>query len=388
MIIQVFFLLPFMAYLLIYLQNKEKLRDLQKFLDELTDFFVLREEEIEDLKDKIEEVKDAKEKKEIKYEEKYMEKLHQMSREIIFTEEEELLKEQQYNSTKKIIQNKIPILEKEIEELNRKKLELEEKISIKKANLEMNNSEDSDLEEDLHNYEYLLTNVVDNIKILEEELKHYLDQNSSDDELYETIRQNIIQQRVEKLKNCFTMEKTPLGNVAMYYNANRETFEYYSDNTIPYRFLEVVARKYVTTFNCPYLYVMMDEELKKYEKKLEEQEEKKRLQEEEEKQKQPLIQNTSQSTNKKNVFAKFKSYNKEAGSGRVNKAPPPKNSIPNNSKTNTANNNDKIILKENANRYTYEGRFANFSPLQKIERKKVDKKYALSFADFKKMQKK
>ena len=88
--------------------------------------------------------------------------------------------------------------------------------------------------------------------------------------------------------------------------------------------------------------------------------------------------------NKKNVFAIFKSYNKESGSGRVVKAPPPKNSIPNN-KIYSKNKNDKIILKENANRYTYEGRFSNFCPLKKIERKQVDKKYSINFSEFKKL---
>ena len=46
------------------------------------------------------------------------------------------------------------------------------------------------------------------------------------------------------------MEKTPLGNVIMYWNNSRGSFEFYSDNTIPYRYLETVGRKYVKTFNC------------------------------------------------------------------------------------------------------------------------------------------
>jgi hypothetical protein len=48
---------------------------------------------------------------------------------------------------------------------------------------------------------------------------------------------------------------------------------------------------------------------------------------------------------------------------------------------------EKILLKEKANRYTYEGKMVNCSFLKKIERKVVDKKYGFSFADFKKMQK-
>jgi hypothetical protein len=88
---------------------------------------------------------------------------------------------------------------------------------------------------------------------------------------------------------------------------------------------------------------------------------------------------------KKNVFAKFKSYNKEAGTGHVNIAAPPKNSIPNN-KVTESNNNEKVLLKEHANRYSYEGKLSNFNFLKKVDRKVVDKKYAMTFADFKRLQ--
>jgi hypothetical protein len=86
---------------------------------------------------------------------------------------------------------------------------------------------------------------------------------------------------------------------------------------------------------------------------------------------------------KKDVFAKFKNYNKESGTGKVNRgAAPPKNSIPNNS---VKKSDEKTILKENANRYTCEGKIANFSFLKKPDRKIIDKKYAMSFADYKKL---
>jgi len=47
--------------------------------------------------------------------------------------------------------------------------------------------------------------------------------------------------------------------------------------------------------------------------------------------------------------------------------------------------NDKHLLKENANRYTYEGKISTFNLLKKVEKKVVDKKYGLTFSDFKKM---
>ena len=216
------------------------------------------------------------------------------------------------------------------------------------------------------------------LKITTEKTKE-LEEEQETKELDQEQKEKIL----EGLTNSFIIEKTPLGNVAMYYNVKRESFTYFSDSTIPYRFLEVVARKYVLTFSCTKLYIIMEEELKKYEKKLEELERQKQAEEEKN-----LNTNESSSMKvaKKNVFAKFKTYNKEAGTGRVNKAPPPKNSIPQSKKLDGSDNSEKVILKENANRYTYEGRFSNFNPLKKINRKQIDKKYAMSFAEFKKKQ--
>jgi hypothetical protein len=144
----------------------------------------------------------------------------------------------------------------------------------------------------------------------------------------------------------------------------------------------------------------MEEELKEYERKLDEKEKeaKERLEIEKMKAISDTSTNTNRNTKPKDVFAKFKSYNKEAGTGRVNTAPPPKNSIPQGRLVNTNLNNkkngsgsgtvnNKILLKENANRYSYQGKFLNFNILQKVDKKVVDKKYALTFADFKKMNK-
>ena len=47
---------------------------------------------------------------------------------------------------------------------------------------------------------------------------------------------------------------------------------------------------------------------------------------------------------------------------------------------------EKQLLKEQANRYTWEGRLTNFCPLKKIDRKCLDKKLTMTYADFKKMQ--
>jgi hypothetical protein len=197
----------------------------------------------------------------------------------------------------------------------------------------------------------------------------------SEEESIEKATNYVINERLDKLINNIIIETTPLGNVIMMYNNKKEVFEYYCDNTVPYRFLETVARKYVLTYFCRPLYIVMEEELKESEQKLVEQQNKEKRKAEEE------LANKSTAVPKKSVFAKFKSYNKEALSGQINKAAPPKNSIPNNTSTNT----DKpILLKERANRYNFQGKIANFSLLKKVDKKLVNKKLAMTFSDFKK----
>jgi hypothetical protein len=182
----------------------------------------------------------------------------------------------------------------------------------------------------------------------------------------------VIHQRLEQLATCFLFEMTPVGNVIMTYNAKKELFEYYSDCTIPYRYLDTVCRKYVATFWCKPLYVDMNEEIKISEDKtkmLRESNEKKEKEKEEDK-----------VEKKKNVFAKFKTYNKDLGRGG---GAPPKNSLPGAQKV---EDSQPLIVKERTNKFLFMGKTMNFSTGKKIPRKEVNKK--MTFADFKKMSKK
>jgi hypothetical protein len=116
-------------------------------------------------------------------------------------------------------------------------------------------------------------------------------------------------EKIEGLKNMILMENTPLGNVIMYYDKSRETFIYYSDSNIPYRYLEVISRKYVVMNNCKQIHVDMEQEIKEAQEKLEQ-----KKQEEEEKKKQLEQQQNPDEKNsstivKKDVFAKLKKYN-------------------------------------------------------------------------------
>jgi hypothetical protein len=199
--------------------------------------------------------------------------------------------------------------------------------------------------------------------------------NPNVEEMKQEANQYVKNTYLDGLVNNFIMEKTPSGNVIMYYNNKRGSFEFYSDNTIPYRYLETVSRKYVKTFNCRYLYVDMENELNESDKLIKEQNDKKCLAKD-------VVQ--EETNKKKDVFAKFKGYNKESGTGRVNTAVAPKNSVPNNVKNRLAEDDAVVRLKMNANRYTCEGRLSNFNFLKVPDRKVVDKKYAMTFADFKK----
>ena len=332
---------------------------------------------------------------EMKYENKFLDDIRKLNKEFIFDEKELELEKNKFNEFFLLAQDDYLNKLKEIKEIKDKMSSNE--LEIKKCE---QNSDDEfctidyceNDEQDEKDEKGIKQNTIK--RLLEESLElgktllEITDNLQDIDKLsiksQEMAKQFVIDDRLDKLKNSFIMEKTPLGNVLMLYNNKRGSFEYYSDNTIPYRYLEPVSRKYVKMFGCRPIYFDMEEELKNYEKKLEEKErekeEKRLLEEEEKKQKKIVIVEP-----KKKVFAKFKSYNKEAGTGHVNMGAPPKNSIPNNKVTDN-NSNEKILLKENANRYSYEGKISNFNFLKKIDRKVVDKKYAMTFADFKRLQ--
>lgn len=73
--------------------------------------------------------------------------------------------------------------------------------------------------------------------------------------LYENKYKNFPLENLPTKTNNILIEQTPIGNVIMFYNSDKTRFEFYADKTIPYRFLETVARKYVITFKCKSIYV-------------------------------------------------------------------------------------------------------------------------------------
>jgi hypothetical protein len=343
-----------------------------KFLHPPEDKLQIKDEEEE------EEEENKEKKEEVRYELKYLEEIKLLKNEFTCTWEQLKLRNDKMTE---LADKKQKEMKSQINEINmevvRKGLEYIDMDDLVIYEEELKESKEQKKQQIFAEINDLRCQ----IKLLEEKMSS----NTLQIEAKEEAIQFVKSQYVDGLKNSFIIEKTPLGNVLMYYNSVRGSFEYYSDNTIPYRYLETVSRKYVKTFNCRYLYVDMDNEISLAEKKLKEVLEKKALEEEEMKKK-LLEQKENQVVSKKDVFAKFKSYNKDSGTGRVNTSAPPKNSIPN-ARTNKATDNSNVILKDNANRYTCEGRLSNFSFLKKTKREVVDKKYAMSFADFKKLKK-
>ena len=230
-----------------------------------------------------------------------------------------------------------------------------------------------------------------------EKLKEIEQQEIPEQELKDKAHLYILDKKLDDFINNYVLESTPLGNVYMRYNHNKKSFEYFSNNTIPYRYLEAVGRKYVTTFRCKALFVDLDDELSKAQQR---QEQEKQTQEQEKQvqvEKNILENRTSldrQTLEKdKSTIAKFKNYNKDT---KMEQMKPNKNRqssmvLPQQIKANLPNINtnstsESKLLKENANRYTWEGRVSNLSILKKVNREIIDKKYALTFADFKKME--
>lgn len=187
------------------------------------------------------------------------------------------------------------------------------------------------------------------------------------DELKTRATDFVLDEKYSTLMNNYVMENTPIGNAYMRYNSKRKAFEYYSNKTMPYKYLETIGRKYVTTFNCKALFVDMETELK--------------LGKEVQQQKIEEQANASDGNKRKAVFAQFKKYN--AGGNPKNLANGPTNNISTNNPI-----NDKIcVLKEKSNTYTWIGRMSSFPVIKPIDKSLVNKNLKLTFAEFAKMRK-
>jgi hypothetical protein len=337
-------------------------------------------------------VEKEEEVKEVKFEDKYLQKFKTFINEYSFTEDEKQLERQKFDELRQtFINNKT----KEIDEITRKINKLQKIVDcvtadgitddgvqriIKYYDIEYEYNEDPD--------NYMLSDLIGEVsEILTEscvKLKEQEEQNITEDELKEQAYQYMLNKKLDGFINNYVLDMTPLGNIYMRYNNSKKSFEYFSNNTIPYRYLEPVGRKYVMMYFCKPLFVDIEDELKKAQNK-NEQDKKEQTEKNEQKEKV-----NEQGKKDKDMFAKLKPYNSNSNNNIDMAKMGSRNTLPPQIKANLPNVNtssEEMLLKENANRYTWEGRLANMSILKKVDRKVVDKNYSMSFADFKQLQK-
>ena len=365
----------------------------------LLDYYDLKiEDEEEKMDEKVEEKIEEKVKQ--KYEDKYLEKFKRFSNEFYFTELELEYEKKEYERIKMEIENK---RFKTISELTEKLAKINE---IEDGN-DMSKEKDKRFTENINEFglnkllsyfglqdddgfypedidcEELYMGLVKIKNELNDELIK-TEKIVTDNELKEMARKSIINIKLDKFVDNYILENTPMGNIYMRYNNSKGSFEYFSNNTIPYRYLEPVGRKYVMTYWCKPIFVDIEEELKIAEIKYNEDKQKK---ENDEKRLQEEIKN-----NPKNVLARMKNYNKDVKqttSARPMKNRSSNNVLPPQIKSSIQNMNqtsEKQLLKEKSNRYTWEGRLADFCPLKKIDKKVLNKNLLMTYADFKRIQ--
>ena len=340
-----------------------------------------------------------------KYEDKYLEKFRKFPNIFLFTEDElaqektvyDKLKNTYDANMKKDIHNcqeKIAKYQKKIESMepimdalnNSEKLDgthLAVKLLIQYHEIEEEFEEDPD-DFDLDELFNDFKNEYNDVKTDYNELTTSLEELTNVEPLdfIQKTKETITNNKLDGYINNYILETTPLGNVYMRYNNKKQSFEYFSNSTIPYRYLETIGRKYVMNYWCKPLFVDLEEELNKAKNKV------------------SINTNTSNNTTNNNTSSK---PHVPSGPNRVKKytseVKPTKNrvqtefTLPSHVKANlpdvnnTGSQTEKQLLKETSNRYTWEGRIANLSLLKKVDKKLVDKKLALSFADFKMLQK-
>jgi len=124
----------------------------------------------------------------------------------------------------------------------------------------------------------------------------------------------------ENIERNILLETTPQGKICIKYSNEEEGFEYWSDKTIDYKYLETAARKYVNTFSYKDLYIDRDKELKeKMEKIKQEIDENKKIIEKGGQKKQEGEEESVFVKSKKEIKLKLKIEKKDFVADRANK---------------------------------------------------------------------
>jgi hypothetical protein len=145
--------------------------------------------------------------------------------------------------------------------------------------------------------------------------------------------------KIESLTNSYLMESTPVGNIVMHYDKKKDSFLYYSDSVVPFRYLEPVGRKYVIMFQCK-----------------------------------DLFQDNNTQTNDTTNHSDAQQDNKPIKTRDII-----------NRIRNPQTLSQKKLVEKKTNRYTCMGRYSNFKIIKTVHKNIVDKNYSMTFSDFKKM---
>jgi hypothetical protein len=229
-----------------------------------------------DLNYKSEDQKTETQKPQLKYEDKYLDEIRKMDKEYKFTDTENenyVVKiDEFYKTLIKEYNDNIEDLKNRVFKIETKIARYESSSDDEYCDIDEDGYDDVSLGETKEDKINTLTNEKNKLIYEHNKLKELVETNEGRDEIMKNAKKQafefIINGRLDKLMNSFIIENTPQGNVLMFWNNKRCSFEFYSDNTIPYRYLEPVGRKYVKTFNCRPIFVDMEEELKICEERL------------------------------------------------------------------------------------------------------------------------
>lgn len=339
------------------------------------------EEEQKNEEDKQEEQEQEQEQKIELYENKYLDRYKKFTSEYSLNENDLEYKNKSFNLFVKehynkieYLKNQIPIEEKEMDRLSLELNQILEKYKngeMEKIDWEMSGCDD---DEDDTTFEEEVYNDYDELCKIKKEIftrKTRLSEFKSKfrELIAKTIEQverdaeeksytNMIENKLNGFINNYIIETTPVGNVIMRYNNDKKSFEYFSNHSVPYRYLETIGRKYILTYKCKDIFIDMDEEVEKANKLNE------------------MKKNDKSDKSIENKKLLIKPINSASILKNKNVEPPPNRT----SQTivNPINNIEMAV--KNANRYTWEGRFNDFKII------KCEKKFNsnnISFSEFK-----
>lgn len=189
-------------------------------------------------------------------------------------------------------------------------------------------------------------------------------------EIYKIDKLSTIEKN--ELKNKFTREKTPKGEIIMSYNWESDiwlsSFKYYcNDSSIPYSYLESVAKLYVSDHKCPYFFLTT----------------KKIKNESDTKETNNTVNNDKPKIEpEKGIFASFKSYNTVKKTINTNSNTSSNTTSYDNKSTNKISDDNIVLLK---NRFTRVGNIEDYDDMIKKELNILKRGIPIGFSEYKKL---